>query len=156
MFASASSTFAPCEWHPGNSGQLTETPSSCSSRVTWNFRFTMLAYASQSDRQLFGARVTSCGWHFRKPLVSRQRYRVGWRTLSISSRLTHPKRRSYQLGHMRCDDQTPTTSAECADVEFETRSLPNLLVATLATLPSMSLIPSGSILSRLQAGAIAA
>jgi hypothetical protein len=27
------------------------------------------------------------------------------------------------------------TSAECADVEFETRSLPNLLVATLATLP---------------------
>jgi len=31
---------------------------------------------------------------------------------------------------------------ESADVEFETRSLPNLLVATLATLPSMSLIPS--------------
>jgi hypothetical protein len=31
---------------------------------------------------------------------------------------------------------------ERADVEFETRSLPNLLVATLATLPSMSLIPS--------------
>jgi len=27
------------------------------------------------------------------------------------------------------------TSAECADVGFETRSLPNLLVATLATLP---------------------
>ena len=75
--------------------------------------------------------------------MSRQRYRVGWRTLSISSRLTHPKRRSYQLGRMRCDDQTPmNTSAECADVEFETRSLPNLLVATLATLPSMSLIPS--------------
>jgi hypothetical protein len=45
---------------------------------------------------------------------------------------------------------------ESADVEFETRSLPNLLVATLATLPFMSLIPSGSILSRLQAGAIAA
>ena len=37
---------------------------------------------------------------------------------------------------------------ERADVEFETRSLPNLLVATLATLPSMSLIPSAS----LQAG----
>ena len=34
------------------------------------------------------------------------------------------------------------TGVECADVEFETRSLPNLLVATLATLPSMSLIPS--------------
>jgi len=31
---------------------------------------------------------------------------------------------------------------ESADVKFETRSLPNLLVATLATLPSMSLIPS--------------
>jgi hypothetical protein len=31
---------------------------------------------------------------------------------------------------------------ESADIEFETRSLPNLLVATLATLPSMSLIPS--------------
>ena len=31
---------------------------------------------------------------------------------------------------------------ERAGVEFETRSLPNLLVATLATLPSMSLIPS--------------
>jgi hypothetical protein len=31
---------------------------------------------------------------------------------------------------------------ESADVEFETRSFPNLLVATLATLPSMSLIPS--------------
>ena len=31
---------------------------------------------------------------------------------------------------------------ERANVEFETRSLPNLLVATLATLPSMSLIPS--------------
>jgi len=30
---------------------------------------------------------------------------------------------------------------ECADVEFETRSLPNLLVATLATLPSVSEIP---------------
>src|SRR5205814_9654776 len=30
---------------------------------------------------------------------------------------------------------------ESADVEFETRSFPNLLVATLATLPSMSLIP---------------
>src|SRR6266480_5098472 len=29
-----------------------------------------------------------------------------------------------------------------ADVEFETRSFPNLLVATLATLPSMSVIPS--------------
>jgi hypothetical protein len=57
MFASASSTFAPCEWHPGNSAQLTDTPSSCSSRVTWNFRFTRLAYASPSDRQLFGARV---------------------------------------------------------------------------------------------------
>jgi hypothetical protein len=28
------------------------------------------------------------------------------------------------------------------DVEFETRSLPNLLIATLVTLPSMSLIPS--------------
>jgi len=36
----------------------------------------------------------------------------------------------------------PNTSAEGADVEFETRSLPNLLVATLVTLPSMSLIPS--------------
>src|SRR5437016_3425142 len=43
-----------------------------------------------------------------------------------------------------------TPSAECADVEFETRSLPNLLVATLTTLPSMSLIPSGSLLSRLK------
>src|SRR5205807_6017846 len=31
---------------------------------------------------------------------------------------------------------------EGADVEFETRSFPNLLVATLATLPSMSVIPS--------------
>jgi hypothetical protein len=31
---------------------------------------------------------------------------------------------------------------ERADVEFETRSFPNLLVATLATLPSMSVIPS--------------
>src|SRR5206468_7203180 len=31
---------------------------------------------------------------------------------------------------------------ERADVEFETRSFPNLLVATLATLPSMLLIPS--------------
>ena len=31
---------------------------------------------------------------------------------------------------------------ESADVEFETRSFPNLLVATLATLPSMLLIPS--------------
>ena len=31
---------------------------------------------------------------------------------------------------------------ESADVEFETRSFPNLLVATLATLPSMSLIPA--------------
>jgi hypothetical protein len=31
---------------------------------------------------------------------------------------------------------------ERAGVEFETRSLPNLLVAILATLPSMSLIPS--------------
>jgi hypothetical protein len=39
-----------------------------------------------------------------------------------------------------------------AGLVIETRSLPNLLVATLATLPSMSLIPSGSILSRLQAG----
>jgi hypothetical protein len=33
---------------------------------------------------------------------------------------------------------------ERADVEFETRSLPNLLVATLATLPFMSLIPSAT------------
>ena len=31
---------------------------------------------------------------------------------------------------------------ERTDVEFETRSFPNLLVATLATLPSMSVIPS--------------
>ena len=31
---------------------------------------------------------------------------------------------------------------ERAGVEFETRSFPNLLVATLATLPSMLLIPS--------------
>jgi hypothetical protein len=31
---------------------------------------------------------------------------------------------------------------ESADVKFETRSLPNLLVATLATLPLMLLIPS--------------
>ena len=31
---------------------------------------------------------------------------------------------------------------ERADVEFETRSFPNLLAATLATLPSMLLIPS--------------
>ena len=31
---------------------------------------------------------------------------------------------------------------ESADIEFETRSFPNLLVATLATLPSMSVIPS--------------
>ena len=31
---------------------------------------------------------------------------------------------------------------ESADVEFETRSFPNLLAATLATLPSMLLIPS--------------
>ena len=31
---------------------------------------------------------------------------------------------------------------ERADVEFETRSFPNLLSATLATLPSMLLIPS--------------
>src|SRR5206468_9795971 len=31
---------------------------------------------------------------------------------------------------------------ESADVEFETRSFPKLLVATLATLPSMSVIPS--------------
>src|SRR6478735_5880617 len=42
---------------------------------------------------------------------------------------------------------------ESADVEFETRSFPNLLVATLATLPSMSVIPSSpfapSILSAL-------
>ena len=42
---------------------------------------------------------------------------------------------------------------ESADVEFETRSFPNLLVATLATLPSMSVIPSApfapSILSAL-------
>jgi hypothetical protein len=54
----------------------------------------------------------------------------------------------YQQGRTRCDNQTPmNNSVECADVEFETRSLPNLLVATLATLPSMSLIPSGSILS---------
>jgi hypothetical protein len=30
---------------------------------------------------------------------------------------------------------------ERADVEFETRSLPNLLVATLATLPSMLATP---------------
>jgi hypothetical protein len=31
---------------------------------------------------------------------------------------------------------------ESADVEFETRSFPNSLVATLAILPSMSLIPT--------------
>ena len=31
---------------------------------------------------------------------------------------------------------------ESAGVEFETRSFPNLLAATLATLPSMLLIPS--------------
>ena len=31
---------------------------------------------------------------------------------------------------------------ERADVEFETRSFPNLLVATLATLPSMSVVLS--------------
>jgi hypothetical protein len=31
--------------------------------------------------------------------------------------------------------------APSADVEFETRSFPNLLVATLATLPSVSEIP---------------
>ena len=31
---------------------------------------------------------------------------------------------------------------ESADVELETRSFPNLLAATLATLPSMLLIPS--------------
>jgi hypothetical protein len=30
---------------------------------------------------------------------------------------------------------------ESADVEFETRSFPNSLAATLATLPSMLLIP---------------
>jgi hypothetical protein len=33
------------------------------------------------------------------------------------------------------------TQAPSADVEFETRSFPNLLVATLATLPSVSEIP---------------
>ena len=49
----------------------------------------------------------------------------------------------------RCENQTPmNTSAECLDVEFETRSLPNLLVATLATLPSMSLIPSAPLETR--------
>jgi len=36
---------------------------------------------------------------------------------------------------------------ESAYVEFETRSLPNLLAATLATLPSMSLIPSAPFFS---------
>jgi hypothetical protein len=36
---------------------------------------------------------------------------------------------------------------ESADVEFETRSFPNLLAATLATLPSLLLIPISSIRS---------
>ncbi len=47
-----------------------------------------------------------------------------------------PRCRSYQQGRTRCDNQTPmNTGVEGANVGFETRSLPNLLVATLATLP---------------------
>jgi hypothetical protein len=50
----------------------------------------------------------------------------------------------------RTPSQTPMNTSVVRPADVETRSLPNLLVATLATLPSMSLIPSGSILSRLQ------
>src|SRR5437868_11548201 len=39
-------------------------------------------------------------------------------------------------------EPSSSTASWKADVEFETRSFPNLLVATLATLPSMSVIPS--------------
>jgi hypothetical protein len=53
-------------------------------------------------------------------------------------------------GRTPSDNQTPMNTSAINPPDVETRSLPNLLVATLATLPSMSLIPSGSILSRLQ------
>jgi len=57
MFARASSTLAPWEWHPGNSGQLTDTPSSCSSSVTWNFRFTTQAYPLPTKASIRPARA---------------------------------------------------------------------------------------------------
>ena len=45
--------------------------------------------------------------------------------------IRHPRWRSYQQGRTPCDNQTPINiSAPSADVEFETRSFPNLLVAT--------------------------
>src|SRR5687767_5193120 len=43
IFSKASATVVPWEWQPGNSGQLTETPSECSNKVTWNLLFILIA-----------------------------------------------------------------------------------------------------------------
>src|SRR5437762_11736557 len=53
-----------------------------------------------------------------------------------------PRCRSYEQDRTRCDNQTPMNTSAVRPPDIETRSLPDLLVTTLATLPSMSLIPS--------------